>query len=77
MIQIGEKRTECAGLLAIPSWFFYNSIIVSNEFLAKGGHFMEKHPIPFGFEEIRSIPLEELGGVLHQYEHEKTGAQLL
>lgn len=37
---------------------------------------MEKHPIPFGFEEIRIIPLEELGGVLHQYEHEKTGAQL-
>ncbi|MGI6255970.1 MAG: insulinase family protein [Acutalibacter sp.] len=37
---------------------------------------MEKNLFSFGFEEIRSIPLEELGGILHQYEHQKTGAQL-
>ncbi len=37
---------------------------------------MENNPFSFGFKEICSIPLEELGGVLHQYEHQKTGAQL-
>lgn len=29
-----------------------------------------------GFAETRTVPLEELGGVLRQYEHKQTGAQL-
>ena len=30
----------------------------------------------FGFSETRTVPLGELGGTLHQYTHEKTGARL-